>query len=83
MSWPVTSKENILKGFCPSVLTLNIFYFTQFVILRHITICKQRNYCLSVLMLNLWMFIDVELHLFHNTATVKKSTKGCKIWQGV
>ena len=33
-------------------------------------------------MLNLWMFIAVELHLFHNIATVKKSNKGCKIWQG-
>ena len=27
-------------------------------------------------MLNLWMFIAVELHLFHNIVTVKKSTKG-------
>ena len=33
-------------------------------------------------MLNLWMFIAVELHLFHNIVTVKKSTKGCKTWQG-
>ena len=33
-------------------------------------------------MLNLWMFVAVELHLFHNIATVKKSTKGGKIWQG-
>ena len=32
-------------------------------------------------MLNLWMFIAVELHIFHNIATVKKSTNGCKIWQ--
>ena len=33
-------------------------------------------------MLNLWTFIAVEFHLFHNIVTVKKSTKGCKIWQG-
>ena len=32
-------------------------------------------------MLNLWMFIAVELHLFHNIVTLKKSSKGCKIWQ--
>ena len=33
-------------------------------------------------MLNLWMFIAVELHLFHKYSNCKKSTKGCKIWQG-
>ena len=29
-------------------------------------------------MLNLWTFIAVEFHLFHNIVTVKKSTKGYK-----